>query len=118
MRMTLNTVTVVAGLVGFPKRKIVKRQEIYEASARDLIELIREVDDSINHLMLCGHNPGLTELANRLTVTDTDNIPTGACLSIRLATNEWASIKPGNGAIEFFIKPRDLVGPDGFAAEE
>ena len=39
---------------------------IYEASATDLLSLVREIDDAVSGLLLVGHSPGVPGLADHL----------------------------------------------------
>lgn len=61
-------------------------QQIYNATADELIYLIDAYID-YNSLVLCGHNPGISEVANRLTGSLNISIPTCGLVAIRLTKN-------------------------------
>jgi len=57
-------------------------ERIYEASLMSLIYLIQETFESVDSLMIVGHNPGLTMLNDRLSNKSIYNIPTAAVVAI------------------------------------
>ena len=42
-------------------------RDLYLADAEQILNFIQQADDSVNHLMIVGHNPGISELAHRLS---------------------------------------------------
>ncbi len=98
-------------------------ERLYLASTATLIEIVRATPDSADRLLLVGHNPGLEEIALRLSSRDEGGLrgevevkyPTGTVAEIGLAVEHWAEVKEGIGQIVRFIRPRDLdpaLGPD------
>ena len=57
--------------------------------------------------MLIGHNPMITELANRVSDVNIDYMPTGAAMIIDFNFN-WNEIKNNNGSLVDFIWPKKL----------
>jgi phosphohistidine phosphatase len=53
-----------------------------------------------------GHNPGLTEFANRLLDDAIDNIPTCGIIAGELNIESWYDLAWGCGEREFFETPR------------
>lgn len=98
-------------------------QRLYLASTATLLEIVRAAPDEVERLLLVGHNPGLEDIALRLTRRDEEGLrgeievkyPTGTVAEIRLPVERWAEVKEGSGRITRFIRPRDLdpeLGPD------
>jgi phosphohistidine phosphatase len=98
-------------------------QRLYLASAATLLEIVRATPEEMKRLLLVGHNPGLEELALRLSCRDEPGLrgevevkyPTGTVAEIALPVEHWAEVSEGKGRIERFIRPRDLdpeLGPD------
>jgi phosphohistidine phosphatase len=97
-------------------------ERLYLAGTATLLEVVREAPD-VERLLLVGHNPGLEELALRLTRPGADGFrreveikyPTGTMVEMELPAERWAELKDGSGRIVRFIRPRDLdpeLGPD------
>lgn len=98
-------------------------QRLYLASPATLLEIVRGAPDEAERLLLAGHNPGLEEIALRLSRRDEAGLrarvavkyPTGTMAQIELAVEHWADVAERSGRIVRFIRPRDLdpeLGPD------
>lgn len=60
-------------------QSIIKVPEFYHASAGHVLEQCAKAAPPSGHLMLLGHNPGWSELAQIFT-NSSSNLPTAACL--------------------------------------
>src|SRR5579875_2967317 len=90
-------------------------ERIYLASLATLVEMVHETPDSVAHLLLVGHNPGLEELAlflaggeGPLRAEVEIKYPTGTLAEIEFSSEHWREIGQGDGTIVRFIRPRDL----------
>ncbi len=91
--------------------------------SRPWLELVRETADSVERLLLVGHNPGMEELTlflggceGPLRTEVEIKYPTGTLAEIQLPVTHWRAVAEGEGTILRFIRPRDLdpeLGPDG-----
>ena len=94
--------------VGAIKPEIRFDERIYEASPQTLVQIISELGEDSDSLLLVGHNPGLTDFANRLSHEPvTDNIPTCGIIGMRLPVNSWKDAGWGKGAVVFFDYPKN-----------
>jgi phosphohistidine phosphatase len=98
-------------------------KRIYMASAATLFDLVRECPDSVSHLLVIGHNPGLEDLLLIATEGDQSALrreaelkyPTATFASIDIACDRWADLPEGGARLAHFTRPRDLdptLGPD------
>ena len=110
-RRALATARIIADGLGFRGRYILRDRRIYEASSETLFEVVREVDDSCNHLVMFGHNPGFFMLAEELCGFNEENFPTCAVLSIALDIAEWREAAPGGGRANYYVSPKMLKRP-------
>ncbi|HUL12986.1 MAG TPA: histidine phosphatase family protein [Methylococcaceae bacterium] len=99
------TAIKIAGEVSYPKDKIATRKAIYLQGVPGLIELIGGLADDHNRVFLIGHNPDLTDLANRLTGSNIANIPTCGLVSIEFSVASWREIHEGGGVLALFERP-------------
>ncbi len=104
----LQTAELVAGAEGI-NAPIEFDPRIYEAHPIDLLKLIREADESVEELMLVGHNPGLEELTERLT-GERERLPTAALVRIELKAYGWAQVEENSGRLAWVVTPRALGG--------
>jgi len=102
------TARIICEALNIPSRNIQPELGIYHAGPNNLLQIINKQKDQSTHLLLVGHNPGLTELANLLADSDIDNIPTCGIVGIKFDKNDWAGITYGAGEKMFFYYPRLL----------
>ena len=79
---------------------------IYEAEPADLLKLIRSFEEEWQHVLLVGHNPGLTELGNLLADCGLDNLPTCGVLVIDSDCSSWRQVAPRGGSLALFDSPK------------
>lgn len=93
---------------------------LYLAGWQDLSARLALLPDGIGTVLLIGHNPGLEELALRLsdkggdaaiTARLREKYPTGALAGLNLAIDSWSDLAPGCGRLVSFVRPADLGGP-------
>ena len=111
-RRTVETWEAVSGCLGGLAPETVPM--IYEAPAPRVLDAIRTAPDSATCLLLVGHNPGIQDLAVELAgrgdrrARRATQIPTAAVAVIDFQADSWAGIAWGQGALERFVKPKDL----------
>ena len=81
-------------------------ERIYEASLRDLLQVVSEIQDDENVVILIGHNPGFEELLAFLT-GESRRMPTCALAKIKFDFESWKDLRIGEGRLEWFITPKD-----------
>ena len=82
-------------------------ERIYEASLRDLLQVVSEIPDDKQTAMMIGHNPGFEELLTFLT-GETRPMPTCALAKIKLEVASWKDVKAGEGSLKTFLTPKGL----------
>ena len=82
-------------------------ERIYEASLRDLLQVVSEIPDGRQVALMIGHNPGFEELLAFLT-GESRRMPTAALAKIKLEVESWKDVKPREGSLESFITPKEL----------
>ena len=88
--------------------------ELYGASAGVLLERLRSVPDTVESVMLIGHNPGVQELALNLAGEAprsgrlATKYPTAALATFACAGTSWHDLSPGTADLIGFVCPRDL----------
>ncbi|MFD2518853.1 SixA phosphatase family protein [Salinimicrobium flavum] len=80
------------------------KDTLYTFSAGDLLRTINSCDDSIDHLMVFGHNPAMTGVVNSLGDRSFDNIPTTGLSLIQFETDSWTNLKDGKTILYLFPK--------------
>lgn len=84
-------------------------EQIYEASAEGLIELIAEVlEDGAETILVVGHNPGLQELLSRLTGDHNTPMLPATLARVDLDIAAWSELRAapeGGGRLVFALPP-------------
>lgn len=95
------TAELFCASLGFPAEALRLLDELYLASAPQLLAAVREYSDTAASVMLIAHNPGLTDLLNQAGDQGIDNLPTCGLAAIDLDINEWAALPQLNAASRF-----------------
>jgi len=102
----LATAAHYAAHLGHPLDRVQRNPIQYTATVSVLITLLQAMDSSVNTVLLVGHNPESTALANALGGLTIDNIPTGGIVALEFALRTWSELKAGTGALLFFDYPK------------
>jgi len=106
------TASAIAEVIGYPEKKIRLEDKMYHSGARALLEIVRGQDDGDGTIMLFGHNPDFSDLADMLLNERSGyTIPTTGVLCIRLPVGKWRNIEEGTGETVFFDYPKQHL-PD------
>jgi phosphohistidine phosphatase len=72
-------------------------ERIYEASLRDLLQVVAKIPDEKQIAILIGHNPGLEELSAFLT-GESRRMPACALVKIQLEIESWKDLSAADYA--------------------
>ena len=94
----ITTAQIFARELHLPASKLQQDERLYLASPKVLREVIRELGGTTRHLMLVGHNPGLTEFADRISAErGIDNMPTCAIYTVEFEIKSWSELEWDSG---------------------
>ena len=104
----LTTASVMARELKVPAARVRQDERLYLASAADLLTVIRELGGPARHVMVFGHNPGMTECANQLSAGDhIDNLPTCGVFTAQFDIAAWSELEPNSGQDAEFDYPKN-----------
>lgn len=101
----ITTAKIIAEKLKYPVSNIKKDKNIYEASALDLLSVIKHANDKLQSLMIVGHNPGMTDLINLISDNRLDNLPTAGIVCLKKEIDNWKEIDD-NWLFEFIEYPK------------
>lgn len=94
----ITTATIMARELGVSAQKVQQDERLYLASPKDMLAVIRELGERARHLMVVGHNPGITEFADRISSERSiDNLPTCAVYSLQFEIAAWSELEWDSG---------------------
>jgi phosphohistidine phosphatase len=104
----VTTAAVMARELKVPASQVRQDERLYLASPPDVLAVIRELGADAKHLLVVGHNPGLTECANRLSAGDhIDNLPTCGVFTAQFDAASWQEVDWGGGQEAEFDYPKN-----------
>jgi len=103
----ITTANIMARVLGVSAAKIVQDERLYLASPRTMLEVIHDSASAAKHLMVVGHNPGITEFADKLSSERSiDNMPTCALFSLEFDATRWDEVVWATGVNADFDYPQ------------
>ena len=90
-RAALRVVETISGVIEGPRLAVEPTYDprAYNASPETLLEILREADDTVERLLIVGHNPGLQHLLLLIAEDDRDGLRGNVAL--RYPTAAWPS---------------------------
>ena len=92
--------------LGIPEEQLKLDHRLYDFGGTKLDKVIKSCDDSVDRLMVFGHNNALTYWVNRYGDQEIDNVSTAAFTAIQFKVKSWADIS--NGKTILYVKPKQL----------
>lgn len=102
------TAYIFAKNLGIDEGEVILEHKLYDFSGRDLTEVISNCDDSIDTLMVFGHNHAMTAFVNAFGDKYTGNVATSGFTHIEFDIDSWKDLKPGKTIQSLY--PKQLKG--------
>jgi phosphohistidine phosphatase len=91
------TADIVARELGVSTRKRYSEESLYLAPAADILRVVHTTGPRIPHLMIVGHNPGITEIANLFAPAEPiEELATAAVCTLTFDTRSWSHVQASN----------------------
>jgi phosphohistidine phosphatase len=92
------------------------QEELYLAGPGEMVDLVRSVPDTVESVLMVGHNPGTGMVAAALSGDGPPErihlmrakFPTAGLAIIELSVDRWKDVESGCGSLNEFVPPRDL----------
>ena len=88
------------------KDQIIFIEDLYMAGPSSFEKVIKNTNDRYHTIAIFSHNEGITEFANSLTDTRTDNIPTCGVFAVRVKSRHWNDFADAKKEFWFFDYPK------------
>lgn len=89
---TYTTALIFARHLRFPSEQFSLAPQLYESGVDEYLDVLRRTANEHQHVMLFGHNPVITHLANHLCNANIDNVPTCGIVSIAHPHSNWSEL--------------------------
>jgi phosphohistidine phosphatase len=102
------TALLVAAGIGYQEDKIQVERKIYDGYYDRILDLIYATSNEIDSLMIIGHNPSITNLANLFLHPGIELLPTSGIVCVSFDTQKWESVPSVDPVTEFIMYPKLL----------
>ena len=102
------TAKIVAAGLDYPAGRIKTDRKIYDGYYDRILDIIYGTPNDVNSLMIFGHNPTITNMANLFMTPGIDSMPTSCVVCISFNTDKWEAIPAAVATQEFIITPKML----------
>jgi len=102
----LETSTYFKMQFGIGDSDLIINNRLYHAPEDTYFEECQVLSDEISSVMMFGHNPGITYLANSVTDNYIDNVPTCGVLVLKSNSESWMNVDPSNCKLVDFLYPK------------
>ncbi len=102
------TAGIIADKLHYPVDKIQIEKGLYFSGPEAMEHVILGLDDALEEVMLVGHNPDMTKLANVFLTDKLDYLPTTGIVCVKFDTESWTEVFIAPREISFIITPKTL----------
>jgi phosphohistidine phosphatase len=90
---------------------VIEDERLYLASPEIMLVVLKEQAAKHRHVFIVGHNPGITEFADRLAQDrPIDNMPTCAVFTMEFEATSWGDLEWRSGVKAQFDYPASYAG--------
>ena len=95
---------------GLSDLEIIPTEALYHSGVDAYFHQIWSLDETVETVVLVGHNPTLTEIAYYIQPGLTENVPTCGMLWVEVDINNWANFDFDKVALKGYYYPKMLSG--------
>jgi phosphohistidine phosphatase len=96
---TRATAERVAAACELDPKHVRSARELYLAAPETVWRLVQELDEAVAHVLICGHNPSLSQIASRLgPAPQPRELPTAGLATAAWSGAAWADLMPETAA--------------------
>jgi phosphohistidine phosphatase len=96
--------------------KVVYEDQLYHASAEEMLEMMRALQPGASRVLMVGHNPEIQSLAIDLVGSGPKHLrerlrekyPTAGLAVINFQSGLWSSVTVNSGTLNLFLTPGEL----------
>lgn len=105
-KRTLKTAQYVAHELHYPETNIELESSIYQADIEDLVYIIRNFDDTLQNVLMIGHNPAFTGLIGSLGNRLIEHLPTAGAALLSFDIETWKQVSNHSANMVWFDYPK------------
>lgn len=94
--------------LGIPAGDIDIEEKLYFQGEGVIVDVVRDLDDRFNTVMITGHNPDFTDLANHFMSQSLYNLPTAGIVKLQFDCKSWIEISRSNLKNDICLFPKSF----------
>jgi len=104
------TAGYIASALAIENAQIKLIPSLYNAGVEQIFNQFIDLDNSLNSIMIVGHNPSLTNFVNNWLKSPIDWLPTSGLVGIEFDTKDWEELLKAKAEVKFVVFPKQLKG--------
>lgn len=105
---TKQTVEFFCDKLNYDYNKIEFDMRLYESSAEDYTQVVREGNEEIRTLVVVGHNPSITDFANQFLQNKISEVPTTGVICLEFESDNWEINRATPCKLKYFLAPKTI----------
>lgn len=93
------TALMVAEGMKLDHPRILLEDVLFDASVRQLLDYVNNIEDAYQSVLIVGHNPSISYLAEYLTKADIGDMAPGAVVIIKFELSSWKLVSENTGVM-------------------
>lgn len=82
--------------------------KLYSGGVQAYLAAVNGTDESVQTLMICGHNPDISYFGEYLTRGDVGSMAKGSLITVEFEGLSWAEVSGKTGVLKNYISPKTL----------
>ena len=103
----ISTAIIISNKISYPRNKIISVSPLYEGKLRDIVSLLRSINNNVTSVMLVGHNPLFDQLYAYLCERPSAAIKKGEVAALILNISSWTELNKNTGRYYFYISQKN-----------
>ncbi|PAM93848.1 histidine phosphatase family protein [Flavobacterium sp. IR1] len=103
------TALIFAQNLSYPIESIVYKDDLYTFDDKQLEKVIKSCDNSLESVILFGHNEAITNFVNKFGDVFIENVPTSGFVCLKFETESWDKLSKGRTQKTIFPKDLKLI---------
>ena len=103
-KRAVQTANILAEHLNYPQDKIITKEKLYLTSQEEYFNILMEQDDSVDSVLIVGHNPEITNVAQFFVPDFVSYMQTGACFCFDFKTDKWTTIFTAERVTRFYTR--------------
>ena len=108
-KRAVETATLVCESLKLDFNMITEFEDLYEASARTLLDSINQFEETLCCVVLIGHNPALAFLGEYLSNQPVGFLPPGGLIWLELEDMTWKEVGKETAFLKVTVYPEQLT---------